>query len=80
MKDIVEQSLALEGLDSLSEDRPATDTGVHYCVSNLVLMTARDLIAVLGSMGQAVDKRRPTRLELLGSVVTLLCDRGRLRL
>lgn len=67
-------------LTVLLEDRPATDTGVHYCVSDLVIMTKRDWVGVLGSMGQAVDKRQPTRLELLGSVVTLLCDMGRLRL
>lgn len=72
--------LGRRGLTVLLEDRPAIDTGVHYCVSDLVMMTTRDLIGVLGSMGQAVGKRRPTRLELLGSVVTLLSDMGRLRL
>ncbi|KAL3157943.1 hypothetical protein ABBQ32_012345 [Trebouxia sp. C0010 RCD-2024] len=50
-------------------------------LSGAVLCSAkRDLSEVLGSMGQAVGKRQPTRLELLGSVVTLLCDMGRLRL
>ena len=68
------------GLTVLLEDRPATDTGVRYCVSDLVLMTTRDLIGVLGFLGQAVDRRRPTGLELLGSVITLLCDMGMLRL
>ncbi|KAL3140396.1 hypothetical protein ABBQ38_004656 [Trebouxia sp. C0009 RCD-2024] len=48
-------------LTVLLEDRPATDTGVHYCVSDLVTMTKRDLVGVLGSMGQAVGKRQPTR-------------------
>ena len=37
-------------------------------------MAQRSLVRVLSSLGQAVDKRQPTRLELLGSVVTLLCD------
>ena len=67
-------------LTVLLEDRPATDTGVYYHMSDLVTMRRRDLVGVLGSMGQAVGKRRPTRLELLGGVVTLLSDMGRLRL
>ena len=35
-----------------------------------------DVVGVLSSMGQAVDKRRPTLLELLRGVVALLCDHG----
>ena len=68
------------GLSVLLEDGPATDTGVYYNVSDLVTMRRRELVGVLGSMGQSVGKRRPTRLELLGAVVTLLCDMDRLRL
>ena len=67
-------------LSVLLEDGPATDIGVHYYMSDLVSMRRRDLIGVLSSMGQSVGKRRPTRLELLGAVVTLLCDMNRLRL
>ena len=67
-------------LTVLLEDRPATDTGVYYHMSDLVTMRRRNLVGVLGPMGQAVGKRRPTRLELLGGVVTLLSDMGRLRL
>ena len=67
-------------LTVLLEDRPATDTGVNCLMSDLIEMRARDLVGVLSSMGQAVDKRRPTRLELLGAVVTLLRDMDRLRL
>ena len=67
-------------LTVLLEDRPATDAGVDFFMSDLIEMRTRDLVGVLSSMGQAVGKRRPTRLELLGGVVTLLCDMGRLRL
>ena len=67
-------------LTVLLEDRPATDTGVDYFMSDLIGMRARDLVGVLSSMEQAVDKRRPTRLEILGAVVTVLRDMDRLRL
>jgi len=67
-------------LSVLLENGPATDTGVYYYMSDLVTMRRRDLIEVLSSMEQSVGKRRPTRLELLGAVVTLLCDMDRLRL
>ena len=40
----------------LLEDRPATDTGVYYHMSDLVTMRRRDLVGVLGSMGQAVGQ------------------------
>ena len=43
-------------------------------------MRRRDLVGALSSMGQAVDKQKPTRLELTGHVVRLPCDMGRLRL
>ena len=49
-------------------------------MSDLVTMQKCDLVGALGSTGQTVGKRSPTRLELLGGVVTLLCDLGRLRL
>ena len=52
----------------LLQDRPATKTGVRYSLPD---------IEVLDSMGQAVSKRRPTRLGSLGVVVSLLCDMGR---
>ena len=45
-----------------------------------VAMQKCDLIRVLESMGQAVGKRQPTQLELLGTVASLLCDMGRLEL
>ena len=64
----------------LLEDRPASDAGVDFFMSDLIEMRTSDLVGVLSSMGQAVGKRRPTRLELLGGVVTLLGDMGRLRL
>ena len=67
-------------LSVLLEDGPAMDTGVYYNMSDLVTMRRRDLVGVVGSMGQSVGKRRPTRLELLGAVVTLLCGMDRLRL
>ena len=73
-------SHARRELTVMLEDRPAIDTGVQYCVSDLATMTKRDLVGVLNSMGQTVHKRRPTRLELLGGVITFLCDMGRLRL
>ena len=52
-------------LTVLLEDRPAIDTGVYFHLSDLAMMRRRDLVGVLGSMGQAVGKRRPTWLELL---------------
>ena len=67
-------------LTVLLEDRPVTDAGIDFFMSDLIEMRTSDLVGVLSSMGQAVGKRRPTRLELLGGVVTLLCDIGRLRL
>lgn len=67
-------------LTVLLQDRPATDTGVQYSLPDIVAMRKCDLVRVLESVGQAVNKQRPTRLELLGGVVTLLCDMGRLEL
>ena len=58
-----------------AQDRPATNTGVQYSLPDIVAMRKCDLVRVLESMGQAVSKRQPTRLELLGAVVSLLCNR-----
>ena len=67
-------------LTVLLPDRPATNTGVHYRLPDIVAMRKCDLVRDLESMGQAVSKRQPTRLKLLGAVVCLLCDMGRLEL
>ena len=56
------------------QDRPATDTGVHYSLPEVVAMRKRELVRIFESMKQAVSKRQPTPLPLLGTVVTLLCD------
>ena len=73
-------NLGRRELTVLLQDSPATDTGVQYSLPDIVAMRKCDLVRVLESVGQAVNKQRPTRLELLGGVVTLLCDMGRLEL
>ena len=56
-------------LTLLLQDRPATDTGVHYSLPDLVAMRKCELVR---SMGQAVSKQQPTQLELL--VACSLCQ------
>ena len=54
--------------------------GLHYSLPDIVAMRKCDLVGVLKCMGQAVSKRQPTRLGLLGAVASLLCDMDRLEL
>ena len=65
--------LCRDELTILLQDRSATNTGVRYSLPDIVAMRKCDLVRTLTSVGQAVGKRQPTRLELLGAAVTLLC-------
>ena len=65
-----ELRLSRGDLTVLLPDRPAMNTGVHYRLPDIVAMRKCDLVRVLESMGQAVSKRQPTRLELCACCVT----------
>ena len=75
-----DRHLGQHNLTVLLEDRPAADAGVNYLVSALVVMSRKQLVEVLCSMGQVVSKGSPTRLELLGAVVCLLSEQNRILL
>ena len=61
-------------------DSKVNNNGVHYSLPDIVAMRKCELVRILESMEQAVSKRQPTRLDLLGAVVTLPCDMGRIEL
>ena len=67
-------------LDVLISKRPMQDPGVTHALCEVVGMRKGELMELLVSMGQQVTKRQPTRLELLGAVVTMLSSWGRLSL
>ena len=62
------------------EDVPVHDPGTPFALSALSGMTKRELIGLLTRMHQVVIKKEPTRLELLGAVVTILCRLNRVTL
>lgn len=73
-----DRHLGQHNLTVLLEDRPAADAGVDHIVSALVVMSKKQLVEVLCTLGQVFSKRSPTRLQLLGAVVCLLSGQNRI--
>ena len=67
-------------LDVLLKRRPVRDPGLTHASYEVVGMRKEELVVLLTSMDQQVAKKQPTRLELLGAVVTLLLSWNRLSL
>ena len=62
----------------LLQRTPVKDPGVDFHLPDVILLRKGQFLSVLHSMGQTVSKQAPTRLELLGVTVTVLCSLGRL--
>ena len=62
----------------LLQRTPVKDPGLDFYLPDVILLRKGELLSVLHSMGQTVSKQAPTRLELLGVTVTILCSLGRL--
>ena len=67
-------------LDVLIRRGPVHDPRVTHTLYEVVGMRKKELMGLLVSMDQQVTKKQPTRLELLGAVVTLLLSWNRLTL
>lgn len=73
-----DRCLGRHDLEVLLHDKPVRDFGVVHFVPELVQLRKAGLLLLLESLGQEVSKQNPTRLELLGAAVTLLCSTGKL--
>ena len=71
-------ALSRHDTEVLLQHTPVRDPGVDFYLPDVISLRKSQLLSVLQSMGQTVSKQAPTRLELLGVTVTLLCSLGRL--
>jgi len=71
-------ALSRHDTEVLLQRTPVRDPGVNFYLPDVISLRKSQLLSVLQSMGQTVSKQAPTRLELLGVTVTLLCSLGRL--